>query len=136
MRLLKKNMERYQSILRYLFFGVCTTLINFVLYYFCAHLIAMGTVFATIFAWIGAVLFAFITNKLYVFSSRSFERKVLLWELLSFFGCRIATGILDLLVMYVSVEIMHMQDLLMKIISNVLVILLNYIFSRWIIFKH
>ena len=110
-------------------------MVNIVIYYLCAHPAAMTTVASTVIAWIASVLFAFITNKLYVFESKSFEKKLLLREGISFFGCRLATGILDLLIMYISVDLLGMQDLFMKILSNVLVIVLNYICSKLVIFK-
>ncbi len=132
---MKELIKKYKSIISYLFFGVCTTLVNIVVYYLCAHSVGMTTVISTVIAWIASVLFAFITNKLYVFESKSFEKKLLLREGISFFGCRLATGILDLVIMYISVDLLDMQDLFMKILSNVLVIVLNYICSKLVIFK-
>ncbi len=132
---MKELIKKYKSIISYLFFGVCTTLVNIVVYYLCAHSVGMTTVISTVIAWIASVLFAFITNKLYVFESKSFEKKLLLREGISFFGCRLATGILDLVIMYISVDLLDMQDIFMKILSNVLVIVLNYICSKLVIFK-
>lgn len=127
--------KKYQGILAYLFFGVCTTLVNMVTYQICYGICAMPNVPATVIAWILAVVFAFVTNKLFVFDSKSWEIKVLKHELPSFFGCRLLTGILDVAIMYAAVDLLGLHALLWKLISNILVIILNYIASKLIIFK-
>lgn len=77
---------------------------------------------STVIAWLLAVLFAFITNKLWVFDSRSFDKKVLTKEILAFFACRLATGILDVVIMYLAVDVMNSNGTVCKTISNMLVI--------------
>ena len=94
-----------------------------------------GTVPATAAAWVLAVLFAFVTNKRFVFDSRSFQWEILKREVPAFFGCRLLTGFFDMGWMWVTVELWLWPDLWMKIFSNLLVILLNYLASRWIIFR-
>ena len=86
-------------------------------------------------AWIVAVSFAFVTNKLFVFDSKSFDKKVLLHEISSFFGCRVATGVLDIAIMYIAIDILNLNALFWKFVSNILVIIANYIASKLIIFK-
>jgi putative flippase GtrA len=81
-----------------------------------------------------AVLFAYITNKLFVFESKSFASSVLKKEMLSFFWCRLLTGIIDVAIMYVTVDLFLRDSTSWKVISNILVILLNYIASKRIIF--
>lgn len=95
----------------------------------------MGNVVANIFAWLFAVIIAYITNKLWVFESKSLDIKKLLYELISFFGCRIITGMADLLIMYITVDHMHLNAIVMKIIANIIVIVSNYIASKYLIFK-
>lgn len=126
---------KYRSILAYLFFGVCTTLINIVVYYLCAYPGDMSTAFSTIIAWLSAVAFAFVTNKAWVFDSKSWEKSILIKEIISFLLCRVATGGMDLVIMMVCVDFLHWNDMVMKIISNVLVIVCNYIASKLVIFK-
>ena len=89
---------------------------------------------AVVLAWIIAVLFAFITNKIWVFDSKSFKLKILLYELFSFFLCRLSTGLLDAGIMYISVDKMHLNEIIWKTIANIIVIILNYIASKVIIF--
>ena len=127
-----KIYRKYKMPLLYLFFGGLTTLINIIAYFICHHISNLTNVTSTVIAWILSVILAFITNKFYVFESKS---KSILFELVSFFTCRLGTGILDLSIMYLTVDVLKWNDLLMKIISNVIVILLNYILSKLIIFK-
>jgi putative flippase GtrA len=86
-------------------------------------------------AWVLAVAFAFITNKLYVFRSKSFEPSLLRRELISFVGARLLTLGIDELGMMLLVSVMGMNDWIAKTIVNVLVIVLNYILSKLFIFK-
>lgn len=129
-------LKEYREIISYLFFGGCTTLINIVVYFVCYNILSISNVVSTIIAWIISVVFAFVTNKLYVFNSKNIDLRTILKEAVSFFSCRIATGVLDVVIMYVTVDLLSFNSLLWKIISNVLVIVLNYIFSKLFIFKN
>lgn len=126
---------KYQSLIMYGVFGVLTTIVNIAAYYVCYHGLTMPNLTSTAIAWLLAVIFAFITNKIWVFGSRSLEAKLLIYELNTFFTCRILTGLLDVLIMYVAVDIMVWDELLWKALSNVLVIILNFVASKLIIFK-
>lgn len=126
---------KYKSIILYLFFGFCSTVINIAAYFVAARMLRMNTVSATIFAWVAAVIFAFVTNKVWVFDSKSWAAKVVLYEAAAFFAARIATGVLDVAIMYVFVDRMHMNDVIIKTVSNVIVIIANYIASKMIVFK-
>ena len=127
--------KRYKGVIAYLFFGGCTTVVNIISYYICAHWLDFSTIVSTAAAWVLAVIFAFVTNKLFVFESRSWEREVLAKEVSSFFLCRAATGGLDIVIMYVGVDRMGLFDVGVKTLSNVVVIILNYVASKWMIFK-
>ena len=132
---IKRMYFRYKDIILYLFFGGCTTVINIIAYYLSYNIAGIPNVPSTCIAWIIAVLFAYLTHKVFVFESRSFAREVLLREGLQFFGCRLLTGIMDVAIMYVAVDLMGWNALLWKILSNILVIVLNYIASKLLIFK-
>lgn len=132
---LKGLIEKYRDFIVYAFFGMCTTIVNVIVYCISARVIGLGTVSSTVVAWIFAVLFAFFTNKLWVFNSKSWEKKLVVRELSSFYLCRLSTGALDVAIMFVCVDILGWNDLIMKIISNVIVIILNYVASKFIIFK-
>ena len=116
-----------------MFFGVLTTLINWGSYFLCYNIVQIPNVPSTIIAWILAVAFAFITNKIWVFGSKSFNGKVLLYEIWTFLSARLITGILDVVIMYFAVDVFAMNSTVWKLISNIIVIVLNYIFSRLII---
>ena len=131
----KSVFNRYRDIIAYLFFGACSMLANIAAYYACYHVIGFSNVCSTAIAWLVAVLVAFITNKLWVFGSKTFAANVLARELLSFFSCRIATGLLDVGIMYVAVDCLAGNEILWKIIANIIVIVLNYVASKLVIFK-
>lgn len=132
---LAQFIQKYWSILAYLFFGVCTTLINLLIYWLSTDIFQLANIPSTIIAWIFAVIFAFITNKLYVFDSKSIEKTTVARELSSFLIARLLTGLLDLLIMYLAVDLLFQPKLFWKIISNILVIILNYIASKLFIFR-
>lgn len=147
--------KKYKEIILYIVFGGLTTVVNIVVYWAMYDKSHMSNVFSTVMAWILSVLFAYITNKLFVFESKSFALKFLLAEMASFFLCRLLTGLMDLGIMYLFVDMdisgfantlftIHIGTqlkftvsfgMVVKVLSNVLVVILNYIASRMVIFK-
>jgi putative flippase GtrA len=119
----------------YLIFGVLTTAVNYVSYWAARGPLAVDYRISTVIAWILAVAFAFVTNKFFVFKSRSVRRGVLLREASAFVLARLASGVFDIGWMILAVEWIHMNDMLAKILSNVVVIIMNYILSKMFIFK-
>ena len=126
---------KYKDIVLYLFFGVCTTLVNVIAYCICAHPLDINTMTSTIIAWVLAVLFAYITNRNWVFQSEAHTSKDILKEIISFFGCRFATGIVDWVCMFIFVQLFCLNDIFVKVATNVLVVVLNYVASKIIIFR-
>ena len=127
--------KKYKFIILYGIFGVLTTLINIVSYSLLYSILDVSNVISNIIAWILSVLFAFITNKLWVFGSKSFEFKLFMVELGNFTLCRLATGVLDLGIMFVGVDLLKGPAIILKVISNVIVIILNYVMSKVFVFK-
>ena len=127
--------KKHKDVVPYLVFGVLTTAVNVVSYALLSRVFKLGTVPCVIIAWFLAVLFAYLTNRRWVFKSRARTRKEITREVVSFFGCRLATGVLDWLIMIVFVDGLHMNDILIKIIANIVVIVLNYVASKLVIFK-
>lgn len=119
----------------YVVFGALTTVVNMGAYYVSYNLLHIPNVPSAAIAWILAVAFAFVTNKLWVFDSPSFDAQTLKHEIPTFFGARIATGVLDVVIMYLAVDVAHMNPTVWKLISNVLVIIINYVASKLIIFR-
>lgn len=134
-RKVKEILVKYREIILYAVFGALATLINLLSYHLLYRIIGISNVLSTAIAWILAVVFAFITNKLWVFNSKSFEKQMLLHEMITFFGARAATGVLDIGIMYVAVDVMHWDATVWKLISNVIVIIINYVASKKVIFK-
>ena len=135
MQMIINLIKKHKSFIAYGVFGVFTTIVNIVTYNFCYNNLGISNTLSNIAAWILAVTFAYLTNKVWVFDSKSWKWEVLKREVVAFISCRLATGILDIVIMFVCVDILGLHALLLKIISNVLVIILNYIFSKLVIFK-
>lgn len=127
--------KKYWSIISYLFFGVVTTVVNMLVYYLCYHLWGISSDLSTVIAWVIAVLTAFLTNKPFVFGSHDWSPKVLLPEAGSFFGCRLGSGLVELVLMHITVEMLGWPGMLMKLLVNVIVVILNYVASKLLVFR-
>ena len=132
---IKAPIVKYQDMILYVFFGALATLVNTASYYLCYNVLGIPNVPSVLIAWLLAVIFAFFTNKLWVFKSKSFAPEVLKHEIPTFFGARALTGLMDLGIMYLTVDVLHWNATLWKLISNILVIILNYVASKLVIFK-
>lgn len=133
--LVKYYYEKYKSQILYIFFGAITTFINIISYYVSFNVLGISNVVSTIIAWVFAVIFAFITNKIWVFDSKSWEPEIAIKELISFISVRLLTGLFDLAIMYIGVDVLKFNGMIMKILSNVFVLIANYIGSKLFIFK-
>lgn len=131
---IKKLYEQYKDVIPYLFFGVCTTIVNIAAYAFFAHVFNAGTTASTIIAWFLAVLFAYLTNRKWVFKSEAKTPKEITREIAEFFGFRFATGVLDWLLMVIFVDNLHLNDVIIKAVANIIVIILNYVASKLVVF--
>lgn len=132
---MKELFYKYKEMILYLFFGGCTTMINIVFYAVSTRIFEFDTIASTILAWILSVLFAYATNRKYVFESTNTTCAEIVKEIVSFFSCRVFSGVLDLVIMWLFVDVIGYNDLVIKIISNVIVIIINYVASKWFVFK-
>ena len=132
---LKEIYKANKQMVLYLFFGVCTTVINIVCYGIWNEILSLNNITSTILAWLVAVFFAFVTNKVYVFESQRTKTSERLSEMASFFFFRIITGVLDVVIMAITVDILKWNSLIWKLISNIIVTVVNYIASKFLIFK-
>lgn len=123
-----------KEVLLYLIFGILTTIVDTVIFYISNSLLNIHYVLSTSIAWFFAVLFAYVTNKKFVFSSIQ-NNKNIFKEMLSFFILRLASLILSIIFMVIMVNIMGIKELLSKILVNIFVVIANYIFSKLFIFK-
>jgi putative flippase GtrA len=129
---------KYKEIINYLIVGVLTTLISLAVYYFCTYTFfnpknAFQLQIANIISWIVSVVFAYFTNRKYVFESKNPN---VLKEAASFFLSRISTLLMDMGIMFVCVTLIRMNDRIAKIISQVIVIISNYVFSKLFVFNN
>lgn len=132
---IKGLLTQYKEIVLYVFFGGLTTLVNFVVYLGLKNLFGVPMVASNIIAWVVSVLFAYVTNKIYVFESKDTSPRAILRELFSFVAARIFSGVVDTGMLVILVDYCHMNDLVVKIMAQVVVIVLNYVFSKLWIFK-
>ena len=131
---IQKIYYKYKPILWYLFFGACTMILNTVVYAICYEILNINNILSTTIAWLIAVIGAYISNKIFVFESKAATVGQLLQEVWMFFVCRIATGVVDVAIMYVFVDILNWNATGTKIAANVVVVALNYVASKWFVF--
>ena len=127
--------NKYKEVIMYLIFGVLTTLVNIVVYALCTRGLSLDVYVSNVIAWILCVLFAYFTNRRYVFNSKVKTLNEKIRELTSFYGCRLFTFGVDMALMYVMIDLIFVNDMISKIVVNVVVIVLNYILSKFLIFK-
>ena len=130
--------NKYRSIIAYLFWGVVTTVVNIGVFQFLSSGAHWNYQLANVIAWFLSVLVAYFTNKVWVFGSHYSTVKAFLKEFFWFYFYRGLTLIMDVIIMYVGVSFLKfdtpIQQLIVKIIDNVIVVVANYIFSKWLIF--
>ena len=134
-------LKKYKEIIMYLFFGVTTTLVNWVVYTPLVNVLDVNATVANFAAWFVAVVYAYITNKLFVFESKSWKTNVIVKEIIAFFGARIASGVFEiflpgiLMALGLNQTFFGIEGGIAKIVVSVLVIVLNYIFSKLFVFR-
>lgn len=127
--------KKYKEIFNYLVFGVIATVINIGVFAFLNWKLGKELyLFSNTIAILAAVLFQYFTNKFLVFEYEKKSKKETLIEFVKFMSCRGITYVVDMVMMYVGVSLLKVAELLMKIITNVVVIILNYIFSKFLVF--
>ena len=128
---MRELINKNQELFKYLIFGVLTTLVN-ILCFFILDKFNIDIYINNTISWIVSVIFAFITNKLYVFESKNLDIKTIFKEGISFFGARIFSYFVDMGTIYLLYDGLRIDKLISKIVSNVIVIIINYIFSKFI----
>jgi len=127
-----KLYKKYEEIINYLIFGVLTTVVSILSYALFTRIFSLNYFVSNILSWIISVTFAFITNKIYVFKSK--ENNILN-EAIKFYLSRITSLLIELIIMYLAVDILSINDMISKIVVQFIVIVLNYIFSKIFVFK-
>lgn len=127
--------ERFRELFWYGVFGVLTTIINMAAFWLFSDALKVHYMVANVIAWVIAVAFAYVTNKLWVFESKSWERSVWIPECIGFVSARLATGLLDMGLMYLMISIIGVPKMWAKLVSNVVVIIGNYVLSKLVVFR-
>ncbi|WP_413526648.1 GtrA family protein [Marinilactibacillus psychrotolerans] len=135
MKWLKDQYTKYNEVISYLFFGVLATIVNIGIFYFFDTLLNTPYLIANGLSIIGAILFAFITNKKYVFKSNTTSKEESFREFILFVGFRLASGVFDMLSMYILVSLLTVDTNISKILTQFIVVVVNYVFSKVFIFK-
>ncbi len=131
----KALLEKYREVISYIFWGVMTTLVNYVVYFICTKALGIEYLISNVIAWFLSVLFAFWVNKVYVFRSYEKDAKTMVREFGTFVSARVLSGVLETGMLALFVETMHFNDSVVKIAASVLVVIINYVLSKLIIFK-
>ena len=127
--------RKHKDILLYLIFGVLTTLVNYAVYLPLYNYAGVSASISNAIAWIAAVAFAFLTNKPFVFESHDWHLKTLLPELGKFLGCRVGSGLAETVILLLTVDVLHWNGNVWKLVTSVLVVVLNYVASKLLVFK-
>ncbi len=138
--MLKNMYFKYKEIINYLIFGVLTTVVSIVSYVLFANLLFsektdITVQISNVLSWVCAVIFAYVTNRRYVFNSKA-KGKTLIKEIVNFFLVRFSSLIIDMALMFILFSIMHIDDTISKIIVQFVIVIVNYIFSKFFVFKN
>ena len=126
---------KHMDIISYLFFGGLTTVVNYLVYFPLYNYLDFSGAASNTLAWCVAVMFAYLTNKPFVFKSHDWSAKTVLPEFCKFLGCRVGSGALETGIIWLTVDCLHFNGNWMKIATAVVVIVLNYVSSKLLVFR-
>ncbi|MDO5145559.1 MAG: GtrA family protein [Eubacteriales bacterium] len=129
---IKEYCKKYQEWIRYLFFGGWTTVVSLASFAVCVKIAGMNPLAANVISWILSVSFAYVTNKKWVFSSE--KETGALKQMLRFYGGRFSTLVMEELILVVLISVLHFPDMPVKIAAQFLVLVANYVISKWFVF--
>ncbi len=145
MQKIKDLLKKYKEVILYVFFGALTTLVNYIIYFTCTEGFKIGWSPATLLSWLGAVIFAYVTNRIWVFESRAKGFTVVLYEIVKFVAARLLSLGLEWITLKLLLDVLHMDTILYrdlplgefiaKTVAQILVIIANYILSKWMVFR-
>jgi len=127
--------QRYKEMLLYLFFGGVTFVLNLVMFSLLHNRVGLNELVANVICWVICVLVQFFTNRKWVFNSTAASASSLIYQMGSFFGGRVFTLIVEEIILAVFITWLHFNSMLIKIVAQVVVILLNYIISKYLVFS-
>ena len=145
MQKIKDLLKKYKEVILYVLFGGLTTVVNYIIYFICTEGFQIGWSPATLISWLGAVIFAYVTNRIWVFESRAKGFSAVLYEFVKFIAARLLSLGLEWLTLKLLIDVLRMDvllyrnlplgEFLAKTVAQILVIIANYVFSKWIVFR-
>lgn len=135
MKQIRMLIEKYWDVLMYLVFGVLTTLANYAVYFPLYNWAGFSATVSNGISWAVSVAFAYLTNKPFVFKSHDWSMKTVIPELGKFVGCRIGSGLAETAIIFIFVECLRFDGNLIKLLTSVLVVVLNYAASKLVVFR-
>lgn len=126
---------KYWDVITYLVFGVLTTVVNYLVYLPVYNLLGLSAAVSNAIAWVVAVAFAYLTNKPFVFKSHDWSAKTVIPELTKFVSCRVASGVMETVILFLTVDLLHWDGNIWKLVTSVIVVILNYFASKLLVFK-
>ena len=133
---IRKLFLRYYDLIMYLIFGVMTTAVNYLVYLPCYNLFGLSASVSNMISWVVSVAFAFLTNKPFVFRSHDWSAKVVWPELVKFVGCRVGSGVMETVILFVTVDTLQWNGNIWKLVTSVLVVVVNYVGSKLLVFRN
>ena len=130
---LKSVFKKYKEPLLYIIFGVLTTVVSIAVFWFFTEIIILDELIANIISWIVAVLFAFLTNRKWVFSAT--ENQSIFLQAAKFYSGRLITLLIEEVIIFIFITLLSLNSLMIKIASQFVIIVLNYIISKIYVFK-
>lgn len=131
----KELVKRYWDIISYLIFGVLTTAVNYIVYLPLYNLVGLSAAVSNAIAWAASVAFAYLTNKPFVFKSHDWSINTVIPELVKFVGCRVGSGLAETLIIFVTVDLLNFNGNIIKLITSFIVVILNYVASKFLVFR-
>ena len=132
---IKGLIKKYWDVLSYLFFGGLTTVVNYLVYFPLYNWLHFSATVSNAIAWVFAVAFAYLTNKPFVFKSHDWSAKTVVPELTKFVMTRLGSGILETIIIFLTVDMLQWNGNLMKLATSVLVVIANYVGSKLLVFR-
>lgn len=134
--MIRELFNKYQEVISYLFFGVLTTVVNYIIYFSLNAVLGEDLYLVNnVVAWAGAVIFAFVVNKLFVFKKKSKNSAELIKEMTSFAMARLASLGIEEIILFIGMSLLKLNGTIVKLAAQVIVVILNYFFSKFFIFR-
>ena len=126
--------KKYKQVLLYIFFGALTTFVSLMTFWVFSYILKFGIIVSNTLSWVCAVLFAYITNRKWVFASEATTILAIIKEIGAFFGGRFLTYVMEDVILFGFVVLLKMNKMGVKVVATVIVMILNYIISKWFVF--